>query len=238
MKKILITGVVAVAMALAAGKAWAVGLVLPLPSVAISGVISYQNSVTNNGTTQKGATKQVNFNNKSLLSMLNASPAVQTTLADLGLATNIPAGSSILFDIEDSQLMITNKSGFNFFLNGEDSVKSTNYNYGTLYIDQGELLSNYSISDKTGAGTEANQTGVLFRFDDSNGNAIQCAYGYGTLNWTFGATNGVSQKATVKVNLHPATLSAEVNSNSDALTTTCTITGSGTAIIPALGGPF
>jgi hypothetical protein len=236
MKKLSILAIVAAMMTLATGKALAI-VIFPAPTVTVSGVISYLATNSDNGTTSKGATKTVSFNNKSLMAMLTVSPAVQTTLSDLGLTTNIPAGSSLLYSINDRDLIITNKNGFEFSLDGYDPITSSDYDYGLLQIDQGVLFGSYSLNDTTGAGTEADQTSVYFSFNDGNGNKIT-AYGYGTLAWTYGTVTAGEQKAKVTVSFHPSGYSAEVSSNSTAISTTCTISGTGSGTIGSLGEPF
>ena len=214
---------------------------LPSPAINISGSIIYQSSSTNNGTTSKATLKTVSFNSKSLIALLNASPTVQTTLQDVTGVSRIPAGSYFIFDIYDGyeyDLVVTNKNGFSFPLYGYDYSEDSTYDYGYIEWDYDVTFAGYSLNNTTGAGTEQDQTGIYFEFEDYNGNDIECYCGNGTFNWTYGAASGDTQKASLSVSLHPAGYYAEVNGNSDAISKNTNISGSGSATIEPLGEPF
>ena len=174
----------------------------PLVKMTISGTVSYNAaSPTTNKTTIKSGLTNVSITTKSLINLLNASPTVTNTLLDVTGTNQIPAGSYFLFDLYNSNLIITNKNGFNFSLYGTDPV-TTNYVYGYLNVggsDYGNIIGSYSQNDTTGAGSESDLAGIEFYFDDSNGNSLD-DFGNGSLKWSFGkvSTNDV-QKTTLSV---------------------------------------
>jgi hypothetical protein len=233
-----VIGAIVATMAFATSMAFATTPYLPSPQVNISGSVIYLASTTNNGTTSKGTLKTVSFNTKSLIALLNASSAVQSTLSDLGLPPQIPAGSYFIFDMDNEGLIITNKNGFSFTLYAYDPVTSSYYDYGYLDFYEDALFGSYSLNDTTGAGSEQDQTGVEFYFWDGNSNELEPEYGNGAFNWTFGAVSGSLQKASVSVSMQPAGYYAEVNGSSRAITKGMNVSGSGSATVWSLGEPF
>jgi hypothetical protein len=231
-------GTIVAAMAFAASTTFAISYSLPSPQVNISGSVIYLASTTNNGTTSKGTLKTVSFNTKSLIALLNASSEVQSTLSDLGLPPQIPAGSYFIWDMYDEELIITNKNGFSFTLEAYDPVTSSYYDYGYLDFDEDVIFGSYSYNDTTGAGSEQDQTGVEFYFSDGNSNELEPEYGNGTMNLSFGAVSGSLQKCSASVSLQPAGYYAEVNGSSRAITKGMNITGSGSATVLSFGEPF
>lgn len=240
--KILLTTIVA-ALAFATSMAFATTTVatndLPWVPVNISGSITYLS--TNSAT--KGTLKTISFNTKSLITLLNASPSVTNTLNYATGVNQIPAGSYLVWDINDSSIFVTNKNGFAFNLQG---YAPSYYDWGYLtpgnyynYPNNGMQVGSYSFKS-TGAGSEQDLTIANFYFDDNNGNEIS-SYGNGTLNWNFGASNGATnnavQTASVTVKMQPAGWYAYVNGD-PGVPKNMSISGSGSSIIYVLGEPF
>lgn len=213
---------------------------LPFVPVTFSGTITYQSSTNISGTTSSGTVNTVSINNKSLIALLNASSTVQDDLMYWGLPNQIPSGSYFVYDIDDEELIITNKNGFSFPLEGYGYYGY--YDFAELDFDHESLFGSCSLNTTTGAGTEQDQVDSYFYFEDYNNNSIDTEYGSGTLNWTFGATYGATnnpvQKASVNLKFQPAAEYAEVDGSDNAITKGLTISGSGSSIIYALGEPF
>ena len=234
----LLCAAIAGAMAFAAGKASsAPAQYLPLPKVSISGTITYTTAITTNGAVVKGTLKTVSFTTKSLIDLLNASPTFKSALTNefSSISSNqVPAASYFIYDIYNEDLIITNKNGFAFNL--YDNLSAVDFGY--LNIDNNVLIGSFSLNTNTSAGSESDVTGVEFIFDDHNGNLVD-NYGNGTLKWSFGKEDGSSnQKVSLSVNMVPAGYEAEVNGNSDAFSQKTSISGSGSATVPALNYPF
>lgn len=212
---------VVAAVALAYSAKASVGT-FPLVNLAISGTVSYNAaSPADNGTTTKSALTKVSFTIKSLIGLLNASPAVTNTLFDVTGTNQIPAGSYFLFDLNSFSynsdigenliaLIVTNKNGFSFTLDGYDSVAAANYYYGDLDIDDvnnfyagsttyANIIGSYSQNDTTGAGSESDLASIEFYFNDNNGNSFD-DFGNGSLKWSFGKVSGGVQKTTLSIN--------------------------------------
>ena len=226
---------IAGAMAFAAGKAPA--QYLPSPKINISGTITYTTVITTNGAVAKGTLKTVSFNTKSLIDLLNASPTFKSALTNQfgSVSSNqVPAASYFIYDIYDEELIITNKNGFAFNLYDNLSV----VNFGFLDINNNVLIGSFSINTNTSAGSESDVTGVEFYFNDRNGNIVD-NFGNGTLKWSFGKEDGSgNQKVSLSVKMVPTGSEAEVNGNSDAFSQKTSISGSGSATVPALNHPF
>jgi hypothetical protein len=199
----------------------------PSPVINISGAIAYQAPYTNSGSgILKATVKTLSFNNKSLIALLNASPSVTNNLLAVTTTYNqIPTGSWFIWDMSSGGLIITNKNGFSFPL----TDSSPSYNYCTLGLGVGGLIGANSINSKTFAGSEQDQTGIIFNFNDDNGNEIEC-YGSGSLNWTYGTGSSSGQKASVSLNLKGSGLIAQVNGN-EGIVKELNISGSGSATI-------
>jgi hypothetical protein len=168
--------------------------------------VSYNaDSPTDNGATTKSALTKVSFTVKSLISLLNNSPMVTNTLLDVAGTNQIPAGSYFVYDLENENLIVTNKNGFNFTLYGTDPITTTNYNYGYLAIGSGyntsyaNIIGSCSQNDTTGAGSESDLAGIEFYFNDDNGNSLH-DYGNGSLKWSFGKVSSDVQKTTLSIN--------------------------------------
>jgi hypothetical protein len=178
----------------------AIELPFPLVKLAISGTVSYNADIpADNGKTTKSVLTRVKFNTKSLIGLLNASPTVTNTLLDVTGTSRIPAGSCFLYDLNSENLIITNKNGFSFTLEGYDPVAEADYSYGHLDIDAEHLIGSYSQNDITGAGKESDLTGIYLNFNDSNGNQLE-DYGNGSLKWSFGKVSDGVQKTTLRIN--------------------------------------
>ena len=229
--------------AILAGSAKAVPALpnLPIIPVNISGVVTYQGGSATKGDITKTSTQNRSFNNKTLIRLLNESSAATNTLVDVTGVSQIPAGSSILFDIDDETLIITNKNGFSFPLSGTDPITQNSYNYGYLDFDNDVLFGSASLNNATGAGSEKDYTGVEFYFySDGSGSGsveLEPEYGNGSLAWIFGATTSGHQTARVKFKASPAGYYAYVDGN-EGITTACDISGRGKATIYSLGEPF
>jgi hypothetical protein len=232
--KILLCGAVMGAVAFfPASKAKAAPLKnKPRPSLNISGTVMVQDP-----SFPYGSIKKLSLNNKTLISLLNASPTVQNYITNnvthSVTSNSIPAGSYFVWDMNSEDVWVTNKNGFSF--NVESSV--------TFYVDYDVdvKVGSFSLKNTTGAGSEMDVTGVKFYFDDKNGNILEPEYGEGVFNWTYGAVSGGVQQKTISVKLSPGSYSAEVN-GFNAITTTFNVSGSGSsaglAPFGALGEPF
>jgi hypothetical protein len=166
----------------------------PSVPLAISGTLYY---TTNNNTLAQGSPIiKVSYNNQTLINLLNASSAATNSLKTVTGKSQIPSGSSILWNPYDESLTITNSNGFSFPLYG------SHYDYGYLEVDEYDLIGSYSLNAKTAAGTETDRTGIYFYFYDGSEayNEIEI-YGTATLTWTYGAAKGGSQKATLSVSM-------------------------------------
>jgi hypothetical protein len=203
MKLTPLASIAAVAAAALAYSAKAQVSSFPLVNLTISGTVSYNsNSPSDNGTTKKSALTTVKFTTKSLIGLLNASPAVTNTLRHVTGTNQIPAGSYFLFDLYNENLIVTNKNGFSFTLDGG----GTNYDYGDLFVGGNtytKIIGSYSQNDTTGAGSESDLAVIELYFNDGNGNSLD-DYGNGSLKWSFGSVSGGVQKTTLSVNF-PAT---------------------------------
>ena len=214
-----------------ASKAKASPLNKPRPSLTISGTVMVQDP-----SFPYGSIKKLSLNNKTLISLLNASPIVQNYLTNLFnsvTSNSIPAGSYFVWDMNSEDVWVTNKNGFSF--NVENPV--------AFYVDYDVevKVGSFSLKNTTGAGSEMDVTGVKFYFDDYYGNILDPEYGEGVFNWTYGAVSGGVQQKTISVKLSPGSYSAEVN-GVNAITTTFNVSGSGSseglAPFGALGEPF
>ena len=249
--------VVAVALAC---NARASVVTFPLVKLTVSGTVSYNaNSPTNNGKTTKSALTKVSFTTKSLINQLNASPTVTNTLLDVRGTNQIPAGSYFVYDLDNffyydsmdayvNPLIVTNKNGFSFTLDGYDSVAATNYVYGHLNLGGGDnggvytsyanIIGSYSLNDITGAGSESDLAGIEFYFNDSNGNSLD-DYGNGSLKWSFGkvSTNSV-QKTTLSVSFPVYDGYGDMVNSNNAIAQNVKCSGSGTGNVESGIFPF
>jgi hypothetical protein len=230
--KIILCGAVMGAAAFfPASKAKASPLNKPRPSLTISGTVMVQDPSFPYATIKK-----LSLNNKTLISLLNASPTVQNYLTNLFssvTSNSIPAGSYFVWDMNSEDVWVTNKNGFTF------NVEAPVFFYVDYDVDV--KVGSFSLKNTTGAGSEMDVTGVKFYFNDENGNILDPEYGEGVFNWTYGAVSGGVQQKTISVKLSPGSYSAEVNGD-NAITTTFNVSGSGSsaglAPFGALGEPF
>ena len=230
MKKLI--AAIATATAFAASTAFATLPYTPSPAVNISGNLTYSifgDNITNNGTVTKSILKTVSFNNSTLLKLLNKSATVTNSMNHVAHANQIPAGSYIVWYMDDDSLIITNKDGFSFPLEGTDPVTTGHYDYGYLDYEEDIIVGNSSFKNSTGVGNEQDLASIYFYFYDSNGDVIEC-YGQGAYNWTWGTGSSSGQKASVSVNLQPSAYWAEADGNL-GVTKGMNITGSGSATI-------
>jgi len=217
--KIILCGAVMGAAAFfPASKAKASPLNKPRPSLTISGTVMVQDPSFPYATIKK-----LSLNNKTLISLLNASPTVQNYLTNLFssvTSNSIPAGSYFVWDMNSEDVWVTNKNGFSFDVDIPVS----------FYIDYDEdtVVGSAKLADVTGAGSEMDVTGVKFYFNDENGNILDPEYGEGVFNWTYGAVSGGVQQKTISVKLSPGSYSAEVN-GVNAITTTFNVSGNGSS---------
>jgi hypothetical protein len=233
--RMLLCGAIAGAVAFASTNKASAVQYLPLVKVNISASITYQGPTTDNGTVTKVTVKKVSGNTKALIALLNASPTFQAALTnEFGSVSSnqVPSGSYFVYDPYEEELIITNKNGFSFNLDSNNSGRD----FGYLDFDDDVLFGSYSINDTTGAGSENDTTGIYFYLYDYNGNYIE-SYGTGTFKWKYGAVSGGDQKMTLSVSLKPNGYYAEVDGN-EGLVTSGSISGSGTATLPTLDEPF
>ena len=234
MTKILLCAAVAGAIAFAASKASASVVAFPLVKLNLSGFITGSAGATNNnGTVTKGSPFQkYSFNTQKLINLFNASPAFKSALTNqFGSASSnqVPAGSYIVWNIYTDSLIITNKNGFSFDLDYDNS------GFGFIEIYNNYLLGTFTRSDKTGAGSEQDSTGVYFNINDYNGNYIE-VYGAATLNWSYGTMSVGSQKTTLSVTMSGKSYYAQLSGNQFA--PQFQASGSGTATDPVGQNPF
>jgi hypothetical protein len=171
----------------------------PLVRLNISGIVSYNaDSPVDDGTITKSRLTTVTITTKSLIDLLNASPAVVATLVDVTGTNQIPTRSCFVYDLDNQNLIVRNNNGFSFTLRGYDSVSGSYYDYGHLNICADNLIGRYIQEDANGSGNEWDITGIEFSFDDSNGNSFS-DYGNGTIGWVFGRVSGGVQKTTLNI---------------------------------------
>ena len=237
MTKTLLCAAVAGAMAFAASKASAATYVLPLVKLNLSGVITGSAGTTNdNGTVTKGSPFQkYSFNNQKLIDLLNASPTFQKALTNQFGSTSsnqVPEKSYIVWNIYTDSLIITNKNGFSFDLDNNNSEDS--FGYIEIYYDY--LIGTFTRNDKTGSGNEQDLTGVYIYIYDYNGNEIE-SYGAATFNWSYAAMSVGYQKSTLSATITGGNYYAELKGN-NAAPTQFKASGSGTANDPIGQNPF
>jgi hypothetical protein len=221
----------------------------PLVKLNISGTVSCTNSPTSNGTTTKSALTKVSISTKSLINLLNASPAVTNTLANVTGTNQIPAGAYFLFDLNNQALIVTNKNDFNFPLAGQyqvitnDQVTTNTYQYGFLTIGVGDttsfanIIGSYSQNNTTLAGSESDLAGIEFFFTDANGNQLD-DYGNGSLQWSFGKVGNGVQKTTLSVNFPAPSGSGDSVNYNNAIAQNVKASGSGTGNVESAIFPF
>ena len=255
--KILVGGAVVGALAFfTVGTVKAAATYFPAVPVNLSGKIvvpvtdtNGNQIITTNGNIVTGKLQTLSFNNKSLIALLNASPAVQSYITNYvthSVASNsIPAGSYFVLamglDYTNSfydyygDIWVTNKNGFSF----DVEVPVDFY----IEWDEDEVVGTASLNNVTGAGKEKDITGVELYFYDDNGNEIEGYYGLGTFNWKYGAVSSGLQTKSISLAMSPAAYYAEVN-DVNAITTACSVSGSGSstclAVLPGatLGEPY
>jgi hypothetical protein len=200
--KMILTVAVAGALALGAEiSSQAASLPYPLVNISISGALYYTTNAPSgtNKPTQKVPLVKYSYNNAALFKLLNASTNVTAKILSVTGQTNIPSGSTFVFDPYNEALWITNKNGFFFPLEGEG------YDFGYLELDSENLIGTYKYSSLlTLAGSEKDKTGTYFYFDDNQPGATETyleVYGNGTLTWSYGAAKNGVQKATLSVSI-------------------------------------
>jgi hypothetical protein len=169
--------------------------------------------------------KKLSLNNKTLISLLNASPTVQNYLTNLFssvTSNSIPAGSYFVWDMNSEDVWVTNKNGFTFDVNNAVSF------YIDINTNANAVVGSAKLADVTGAGSEMDVTGIKFYFYDNNGNKLEPEYGEGDFNWTYGAVSGGVQQKAISIKLSPAAYFAEVN-GVNAITTTFNVSGNGSS---------
>jgi hypothetical protein len=166
----------------------------PLVKVNLSGTVSYSPNYGNQSL--EVPLKTASYNNKTLISLLNASAYASNIIFSVTSSNQIPAGSSFLFDPDAGTLALTNNSGFYFPLTGPG------YSFGFLEIDESQLIGTYSLS-ATLAGSETDKTGFYFEFEDGADSSTEILlYGTATLTWKYGAANGAIQNASLSVSMN------------------------------------
>lgn len=220
LKTFVFGATVAVAVAFSATKSAAEQSSYPLVKLNLSGTIAYStNSV---GGSLSGPLHTVSYNTKILIAMLNASTSASNQVYLATGKTQVPAGSYFLFDLSGGTLALTNNNGFYFPLQG------SGYDFGRLVIDQYELVGTYSLNLKL-AGSEMDKTSFYFEFSD--GADLETAfrlYGTATLNWTYGAASGNTQKASVKVSMSGISEAGSyIQENYEGVTGSFSASGSG-----------
>jgi len=194
----------------------------PLVALNISGTLY---STTNSGQAQKIPLKTVSYTTASLIKLLNASTNA-TNFVQTATGTNqIPAGSYFLWDPYEDELFLTNKNGFFF------PLKGSGYDLGYLEVDEYHLIGTYKYQSLfTLAGTETDKTGIYFYFSDGQSgfkdNVISTS-GTATLNWTYGAASGGTQKATLSVTMAGNSDDGSYVGGFEAVSTSFSASGSG-----------
>ena len=219
--KILLCGaVVGAASLLPASKALAD--YTPRPKINVSGTMAIESPTLGYGSVLK-----TSFNNKALISLLNASSTVQryitNSVTHVTTSNTIPAGSYFVWDIYSDDVWVTNANGFSF----DVEVPVSFY----IYAYEGELIGSFSLNTNTFAGSEKSVSSIYIYFYDYNDNYFE-GYGGGTMNWTYTAKAGNVQKKSVSVKLSPGAYEAEAGTweTSYGLTTSCSVSGSGSSV--------
>jgi hypothetical protein len=205
----------------------------------ISGVVTYSDYQTNdNGkVTTSTPLKKERFTTKTLIGLLNASPAFVSALTNqYGARTNqIPPGSEIAWEnIYD--LVITNANGFSFNLTFNESGT----NFGYMAITGPFMAGTFKRNDATGAGSETDETSIILSFDDGNGNQFNLI-GMAKLNWKCGDVSNDVQETSLSVSIDGISnnsVALSIDGNSYGGVATFTAKGSGKGTDPARFFPF
>ncbi len=194
LKTVILGVAVAGAMAFGAAESASAQSPYPLVKVNLSGTISYSPNYGNQSL--EVPLKTASYNNKTLISLLNASAYASNIIFSVTSSNQIPAGSSFLFDPDMGTLALTNNNGFYFPLTGPG------YSFGFLEIDESQLIGTYSLGT-TLAGSETDKTGFYFEFEDGADSSTEILlYGTATLTWKYGAANGAVQNASLSVSMN------------------------------------
>jgi hypothetical protein len=194
--KTVILGVsVAGAMAFGAVESALAQSPYPLVKVNLSGTVSYSPNYGNQSL--EVPLKTASYNNKTLISLLNASAYASNIIFSVTSSNQIPAGSYFLFDPDAGTLALTNNSGFYF------PLADAGYSFGSLEIDESQLIGTYSLNTTTLAGSETDKTGFYFEFEDGADSSTEILlYGTATLTWKYGAANGAVQSSSLSVSMN------------------------------------
>ena len=142
----------------------------PYSTLSLSGLFIYNtNSVVNTNAATMNSL-QATFTSKNLIELLNASPTVSNIVAHSTGSNSIPAGSFLLFrpDFASDDVVVTNKSGFSFVLDGRDPI--TNFRYHIARITASSaIVSSFSRNTNSLSGKETDNMGAHISFNDYNG---------------------------------------------------------------------
>jgi len=138
------------------------------------------------------------------------SPGVSNTVVDVTTSNGIPTGSYLVLntDFGSHDLIVTNKSGFSFPLQGFDRLASRSYNYGFIWgTEHAPMVGSFSLDNGVSPvahtprpATESDNVLVEFYFDDNNGDSFD-VFSQATMVWIADAPAADSQSVTVSISL-------------------------------------
>lgn len=237
-KPIILCASLAAAMAFGPASNSAQASSYPSVPLSISGTLVYS---TASGRDMGVPLKQLSYSSQSLIGLLNASSYATNVIFQVTGKKQIPAGSYFLWNPDDENLIITNKNGFSFPLQGSYNTVSADpsYDFGYLEIDESGLVGTYDLNGATLAGSETDKTGIYFYFYDGseNENEIEL-YGTATLTWNYGPAKGGYQKATLIVSMSGNGSDGCYVDDFDAVPTSFSATGTGSISEPTDDVPF
>lgn len=222
MTKLILSAAVAGAIAFGAtSSVMALPTVYPLVKLSISGTVYYTPNYDNE-LSQEVPLKKVSYSTSSLIALLNNSPYASNYVFIATGKTNIPSGSYFLWNPWDDSLLITNKNGFSFPMEGEG------YDFGYLYVDYDNLIGTYKLASDY-SGSETDKTGTYFYFyDGANFEDYIEVYGTATLNWSYGKYSGILQTVTLSTSMGGASEDGGETYGYENGGTTFSASGSGT----------
>jgi hypothetical protein len=170
----------------------------PPATLNISGVFVWNtDSGGDYGTYTKWENARARFASKDLIKVLNSSATFTNVLHDVNGVTQIPDGSSLMFDINnDWSIFVTNRNGFNFLLTDVyDPVQNQYYTFLDVFHDNSTGSSKFN--NASGAGHETDRVDFHLTFNDGEGTLFDFT-GVGEFTWTTAPKeSSISQKVSV-----------------------------------------
>ncbi|MDR3456485.1 MAG: hypothetical protein P4N60_03490 [Verrucomicrobiae bacterium] len=153
----------------------------PVVPLSVGGTFFYNTNQTADSSLTSLKTFSANFNSKDLVALLAKSPAVSNVVLDVTGYSGIPAGSRLAMAANFSKfdVIITNKNGFSFALQGNDPVTGQDYSFAGL-VGAMPIVSSFNKNITPPArphrgrpvGTELDRLSVNFFFNDANGDSF------------------------------------------------------------------